>query len=452
MEKNMSRMLFLGSVHFALVMFSSSSCQAQEGDNISRPATLAEIRDAIDWSKIPKPDGALPGRNGLSTCSYKAPGTFLEVAAFFRKQLPVLGWKEDTTPIPGVDQKEYLYLSFDKGGMRLSVNGYRSEPSAPMVITLSNGGNVDLRTFRKPADAKFRSNSRLAAFFTTAARPEDAADYCRKAIVEKGWHEVPADSAKFFAKEGRIVLRFLQNAMEIGVVASRNGANETEVTLTSQVRYRLPASEVRETLTPKEIPGPASEKEYLAVLDLRNFPLMKDAKKRERQAEPIARANAITCQAPGTLEAAIDFHRKELSDRGWKETRAETEIDGRAEMHYEKQGYLVTVGVGKNKQEDVQISVVNHGNVDLRQLPYPPGTEIAPERGSSLNCTTPVSESDAVTFYQQELKKLGWTEVKARGRSNYQFLQYASFLRIEIQKDTEGRTAINLSSGLFVAE
>jgi hypothetical protein len=90
-----------------------------------------------------------------------------------------------------------------------------------------------------------------------------------------------------FAKEGRIVLRFLLNAMEIGVVASKNMAGETEVTLSSRVRYKFEASAIREALTPKEIPAPATGKDYLSVLDLRRFPLMKDAKKRDRQTQAI---------------------------------------------------------------------------------------------------------------------------------------------------------------------
>ena len=119
--------------------------------------------------------------------------------------MPALGWKEDDTPIPGVDQKENLYLTFDKGDMRLSINGYRTEPEAPMTITLTNNGNVDIRSVPKPADAKFLSNGRLAAFFTTASKPEEAADFCRKGILARGWKEVPDESAKFFAKEGRFV-------------------------------------------------------------------------------------------------------------------------------------------------------------------------------------------------------------------------------------------------------
>jgi hypothetical protein len=336
--------------------------------------------------------------------------------------------------------------------MSLSINGYRTDPNALMTIFVTNGGNVDLRRIPKPADAKFRSNLRSSVFYTTAAAPADAADFCRKALLDCNWKEVPADSAKFFAKEGRIVLRFLQNAMEIGVVASKNMAGETEVTMLSKVRQSFDAKDVRDVLTPADIPAPPTVDDYVAVIDLRKFPLMKDAAKRERQSAAVSRSNAITCQAPATLEDAIAFHRAELLKRGWKETRADMEIADRAEMYYEKQGYLLTVELGQPKNEALQISVINHGNVDIRQLPYPPGTEISPERDEFLNCTTAASENEAVDFYRKELAKLGWVEVKERGRGSYHFLKKSSHLNIEIGKDTEGRTALQLRVELLSAE
>jgi hypothetical protein len=236
------------------------------------------------------------------------------------------------------------------------------------------------------------------------------------------------------------------------VVASKDMAGQTEVTISTHVRYNLEPSEIRKVLTPPEISIPANITEYLAVLDLRAFPLMKGARKRERQTEPMARSNAIACQAPGSLEEGIAFHRKEFLDRGWKETQFDNSSDDRVEMHYEKQGYLVTVGLGQKKKEDVQISVVNHGNVDLRQLPYPAGAEISPERGTVVNCSTTISESDAVEFYRKELAKLGWKEEKARGRGSYLFLQHASLLQMEIQKVGESPTSLQLIPHLFAAE
>ena len=446
----MNRLPFFLAINLVFLFFASVAIQAGQVRNI-KPATLAEIRDALDWSKMPKPPGAEPGRTGLATCSYKAPGTFLEAATFFRANLPALGWKEDATPIPGVDQKDYLYLAFDKLDMRLSINGYRTDPKRPMSIILTNNGNVDIRDIPKPADAHFKSNGKVAAFFTTESKPEEAADFCRKGILARGWTEVPDESAKFFAKEGRIVLRFLENAMEIGVVAAKNRAGQTEVSISAHVRYKLDPGEIRTALTAKEIPAPATEKDYVAILDLRAFPLMKGARKRDRQTQPITLSNAITCQAPGTLEEAINFHRKEFLNRGWKETLFDHEIDDRAELDFEKQGYLASVRLGQRNKEDVQLSVVNHGNIDLRQLPFPAGAEIAPERRAFVNSSTTVSVSDAVEFYRKELAKLGWHEVKAPGTGVYVFLQGANTLPIEIQKNAEGRTTLKLTPSLFSA-
>jgi hypothetical protein len=224
------------------------------------------------------------------------------------------------------------------------------------------------------------------------------------------------------------------------------------VTLFSKVRQEFDAKDVRDVLTPAEVPVPPTIDDYVAVIDLREFPLLKDATKRENQTTPVSRSNAITCQAPAALEDAIAFHRKELLKRGWKETRADMDIADRAEMHYEKQGYLLTVEVGQPKNEALQISVINHGNVDIRQLPYPPGTEISPERDSFLNCTTSTSVSEAVDFYRKELAKLGWVEFKERGRGTYSFLKKASHLRIEIGKDTADRTALQLRVELLSAK
>src|SRR6516165_4977766 len=111
----------------------------------SAPASLPEIRDTIDWTKVSLPEGSAPGRKGLSSYALEAPGTFAEAAAFFRKTLPELGWREDPNPVPGIDQKDYLYLIFEKAPMYLTVNGYRANPKGPMTIFLTNWGNVDVR-------------------------------------------------------------------------------------------------------------------------------------------------------------------------------------------------------------------------------------------------------------------------------------------------------------------
>ncbi|MFO0936836.1 MAG: hypothetical protein U0798_10020 [Gemmataceae bacterium] len=435
-----------------IALFTFAPLAISQDNPQSKPATVVQLRDAVDWTKMPMPPGAQTGRTGFSLCSYQAPGTFLDAAAFFREKWPALGWKEDATPIPGVDQKDYLYLSFDKGDMRISVNGYRIDPKGPMTITLSLNGNVDLRSIPKPADAKFLSNSRTAAFFTTASSPKDAVEFCRKGILALGWKEVPDESAAFFAKEGRIIAQFQQNAMQIGLNAAKNMAGMTEVMLTSSVRSQLEAAQVREALTPKELVEPQAEKEYLSLLDLRALPLLEGAKKQARQTVAIARPHQLICQAPAKIDDAVKWYRKEFTAKEWKETLFDQSISDRVSMRFEKQGFLVEVNFRKPQKEELQVSITNYGNVDLRQLPYPAGVEIPPERTHVINTSTTVSESEAVEFFRKELKAMKWTEVKGRGRASYEFFKLTSHLHVEVQKGENDRTSIQISQSLITTE
>jgi hypothetical protein len=152
------------------------------------------------------------------------------------------------------------------------------------------------------------------------------------------------------------------------------------------------------------------------------------------------------------LEEVILFYRKQMVENDWREVQTDTTIPNQISMLFEKQGYRVAVGLSQKMKEDVQIGIVNQGNVDLRQLPYPSGTEIPSERADTFNSKTTLSEPDTVQFFKTELKKLGWQELEARGRANYQFFQKASLLRLEIQKNSEGVTAIKISTGLIAVK
>jgi hypothetical protein len=418
------------------------------------PATLQEIKASIDWTKVPLLPGAENVRHRFSTSTLKAPGTFLDAAGFYRKALPTIGWIEDETPIPGVDQKDYLALFFDKGDMRLQVSGYRTEPTGPMTITLSLSGNVDAKTFPKPADAKVRTESRTFQFYTTAAKPEDAADFCRKAIVAKGWNEVKADSADFFAKEGRIVLRFLKNAMEIGVVAAKTKDETTEVSLSTSIRNTFEPKDVKAALTAKEIPTPPTVTDYVAVLDLRKFTKMASAKPRDRQRGPMVSSSTQFYQVESTLKDVILFHEKAFKAEGWVEKSRDADLEDRVEIHFEKQGYLVTLGASQQKgAKNLELGITNFGNVDLRQLPFPEGAEIGAERSSFINTKSRLDDSATRAFYQKELEALGWKLSKStKGRGAIEFIQNASVIRIEIGKDPSGQSTIRLRTSLLGVE
>lgn len=416
------------------------------------PNTLAEIRAAVNWAKIPQPPGAAKVRHRLSTSHCTAPGTYAEVAEFYRKALPPLGWVEDKTPVPGLDPNSYLSVSFDKGAMQLSVSGYRSDPKDPVSVTLSLSGNVDLRQFPKPADAKAKSDARGATYYSTGAKPLDAAEFCRKGILERGWKEVKADSFDFHAKEGRFVYRYLKNAMEITVVASTNKENQTEVTRSVGVRHKFDPSDVRESLAVKENPTPATLKEYIDVLDVRKLPVLDGAKLLERRKGPLALSNGAAYKAPGKVADAEKLYGKALADAGWALRDTNYDLPDRIVMIFEKSGYHADVTAHEaGGKGEVQVGVVNHGNVDLRLLPYPDGAEIGAERAEFVNCTTPLGETDAKEYYRKELGKLGWKEDKARGRG-MEFSQNAAQLSLEIGKAAGDGTHIKVRTRLIGVE
>jgi hypothetical protein len=182
--------------------------------------------------------------------------------------------------------------------------------------------------------------------------------------------------------------------------------------------------------------------------------LMPNARKKDRQTGAIALSTGISCQVPTTLDEFVAFHRKEFAARGWTETEVDTDIPGRVELTFEKSGYRVTAGAYRpDGKKDAEIGIINSGNVDLRQMPYPPGAEIRAERDTTVNATTTLNGTAAAEFYRTELGKLGWKEEKGRkGRGTLEFARNAAVLRVSVGTDTEDRTSIQLSQALLGVE
>jgi hypothetical protein len=180
---------------------------------------------------------------------------------------------------------------------------------------------------------------------------------------------------------------------------------------------------------------------------------MPKATKSAHQTRPIARSSSVVCEAPATPDEAVRFHRAEFAARGWAETAADTDLPNRTALTFEKAGYLVTVGVYQpGGKGTVEVGITNHGNLDPRHLPYPPGAEIPAERGTVVNATTTLSQADAIAFYRGQLAKAGWKEVAVRGRGAFAFAQGASELRLEVGTDAEVRTSLKLTPVLLGVE
>jgi hypothetical protein len=157
----------------------------------------------------------------------------------------------------------------------------------------------------------------------------------------------------------------------------------------------------------------------------------------------------VNYQAPGKVADAAGFYRKHFAAQGWTEIPPRSSMEKMAGLKFEKSGYLVSVGASEfDKPGFVTVSVANHGNVDLRQLPYPPGAEIHPQRDAHVNINTTLTTDAAFEFYRKELPRLGWKEAKTQGRGTTSFQQNDVDLLLEIQTDSHDKTAVQLRTVL----
>lgn len=427
-----------------LLLAASVPLSAQD---TAKPATVKQINEVIDLDKLPRLEGATKFQKHFNHITYKAPGTFKQAADFYIEQLAKLGWPQEKT-IPAGDQKDYLSVMFEKDGMLLSLSGYRSEAKDPMTVTLMVYGNVDVRQFPKLDDAEVKSNYKTAAFYLSKKTPEEAMTFIRKFMKDKGWTEKPEDGYATWAKEGRHVLKFQQNAMECTLVAAKKPEG-IEVMYSASVKHELEPEEVTTTVTGKELGKPATLKEAIEVIDISKLPRMEKATKGKRDKELYSLPIGTHYEVPDSVDTAASFYRKLLKEQGWTEMTPDMEIEDHVHLKFEKNGFLLVFGASHDKKEGATtISLLNYGNLDLRKLPFPPGAKFTAGRNNHINTTTTLSVDDAFEFYRKELTKLGWKEEKQRGQGTMRFTQNGIELRLEIGLNIYKKTAVQLHTGL----
>ena len=244
-------------------------------EDVPKPATALQIKNAIDWSQGSPPRSATRKRTLFNHLTYQAPGTFSQAADFSAKHLPTLGYKIDSS-FPAHDQKRLPQRAmYFKDGMLLSLHGYRSAPADPtMTITLMVYGNVDVSLFPKIADAQIKNSYKTSAYYLSKQSPEEITTFYRKFMKAQGWTEKVEEMAETWAKEGRYVLKFQQNAMECTIVAIKKDG-QVEVSYSSGVRHSLSASDAADILGGKDQAKPATLAEAGEVLDISKLPRMK---------------------------------------------------------------------------------------------------------------------------------------------------------------------------------
>jgi hypothetical protein len=149
---------------------------------------------------------------------------------------------------------------------------------------------------------------------------------------------------------------------------------------------------------------PATVAEAAKVLDLSKFPLLEGA-------PPAGQRNLamVSYEAPGAIKPAFAFIQKQFATLKWQELPMSYLTDEYASGTFARDGYKVSVSVTAGAMpKHVNVTMTNHGNVDLDKLPTPKG--VKPFYGSPVSkayiTETPTDKT------AEELRKLllaqGW--------------------------------------------
>jgi hypothetical protein len=191
---------------------------------------------------------------------------------------------------------------------------------------------------------------------------------------------------------------------------------------------------------------PATADEAAQVLDLRTFPLLPSTTK-----QPPRTIGRLDYQAPGKPKEAYKFIQEKLVAQGWKELPQSYVTDESASGAFAKSGYKLTVSCSAyGEPGEVGVAMVNHGNIDTKDLPTPQDAKSAYNVGVSSGYVTESSVEDTVAATRELLVAQGWTPYGEAGDS-YNFKQNAVKISAMISSAPAqgGKTMIQYSSELL---
>src|SRR5213083_2811563 len=125
-----------------------------------------------------------------------------------------------------------------------------------------------------------------------------------------------------------------------------------------------------DTTSADAIKTPATVEQAARVLDLSTFPLMDGAKPLESP-----HVANLFYLATGDVKTGFEFNRKALVGQGWKELPNSSVTDQSASAMFSRSGFVVFVSVTPNGDGNVQVRLLNQGNVKPGKLPVPPNVK-----------------------------------------------------------------------------
>lgn len=193
---------------------------------------------------------------------------------------------------------------------------------------------------------------------------------------------------------------------------------------------------------------PATPAEAAQVLDLRTFSRIPGAEPGKVGSATIAR---LSYSAPGKVKEAFAHHQQELLKQGWKELPNAYVTDESASTTFARDGYHVSLSVFPTG-DGLTISITNHGNVDLQQLPTPAGVKGLYSNPLTTAYVTEASVEQTAAAVRKLLTEQGWTPYGSAGDSAY-FRQQGMKVgaRVFSAPGQGGKTVIDFSKELLSA-
>jgi len=187
------------------------------------------------------------------------------------------------------------------------------------------------------------------------------------------------------------------------------------------------------------IKTPATVEQAAKVLDLSKFPLMDGAKPLESP-----QVANLFYLAPGDVKPAFEFNRKALVAQGWKEL---------PNGMFSRSGFVVFVSVTPNGDGNVQVRLLNQGNVKPGKLPVPPNAKPVYVGDSTAMYETEAAVPATVDACRNLFVAQGWVPYGDAGDSAV-FKQNANLVTATVSSAPAkgGKTTIQYTNQLISAD
>ena len=197
---------------------------------------------------------------------------------------------------------------------------------------------------------------------------------------------------------------------------------------------------------------PATVAEASSVLNLGSIPLMDGAKVLGPR-----RLAYLSYSAVGDPSRAFLWHASSLEADGWTKRPGGYQGAGSSTGVFSKAGYLVSLATnpaaGPGSSGKVDVSMRNHGNVDLGKLPVPADAKPLYKFPTTVAYLSGASAADAAESLGTLWKARGWEPYGVAGDTRF-YRQNAIRLsaRCAVAPAQAGKTTIQLSAELLSAE